>query len=559
MADLIGIDPGACSVKVVGGQMNGPIFSLTHLTCIDVEPVEDREGAILSEVALASQAARKLKGLARLGVTGRDLMIRYTTVPPVPLWRLRLLMDFEVQEMARQAGDGLTADYNLLDANESSDETVLVSLLKTRFLDDRIAAWEQKGSSLIHAATPNCIALFNAFLAFGRMEDDEFTFLLDIGDQNLEMAIQRNGELLFARNVSGGGHSFSEAIAQAWGVGVEKSRELKHDLGNVAPRGRASYDSPNEEKVANAIMGPAGQLAGMIQATIAFSRTQSGVKDMQIGRVVISGGGSELRGLPEYLEQSLGIPVRRFQPDAGMDTSALTPDEADLFEALPARFAIALGLARMSADQGAFLIDLVPEARKRKRKFMQRTVYLVAAAVIALASLAAIWFDMSGELSDATSIRKQARSSERKAVAVRRRFSTTVEEAVNLKERVDKLSWESRPGTWFMRAQGMVQAVAPDAIWVRSIEVARKRVPHPSNADQRKAALLEKVVVLVKGQIRKDVNQTLNRFVEELRRQPNAPYVSIEKAAQQPDDSFEVMIDFAGWPDLSDETEGDDS
>ena len=504
MADLIGIDPGAYSVKVVGGRMSGPLFSLTHLTSIDVEAESDREGAICRELALAAQTSRKLSGTARLGVTGRDLMIRYTTVPPVPLWRLKLLMDFEVQEMASQAGDGLTADYNLLDASESSDETVLVSLVKDRLLEGRLAAWNQKGVAPIHAATPNCVALFNSFLAFGRMEDDEYTFLLDIGDENLEMAIQRNGELLFARNVSGGGHAFSDAIASAWSVGTPKARELKHDLGTVAPKGRGGYASANEEKVANAISGAAGQLAGMIQATIAFSRSQSGLKGMDIGRVVISGGGAELRGLSEYLEQSLGIPVRSFHPDAGLDTSGLSLEEAELFEKHPGSFAVALGLARMSSDEGAFLIDLVPAATKKKRRFMQRTVYLFAAAAVAIACLGGIWFDLKGELAAAEKTRKSAKSAERKAVAVRRRFTQTVDNAVNLKERVDKLSWESRPGTWFLRAQGMVQATAPDAVWVSSIKVARKKVPHPSVADQKKQAFIEKVVVVVQGSLRAD-------------------------------------------------------
>ncbi len=559
MADLIGIDPGAYSVKVVGGRMSGPLFSMTHLTAIDVDPSDDREQAICQEIALAAHDARKLKGKARIGITGRDLMIRYTTVPPVPLWRLRLLMDFEVQEMASQAGDGLTADYNLLDSSESSDETVLVSLVKDRFLNARLGAWEQKGMPPIHAATPNCIALFNSFLAFGRMEDDEYTFLLDIGDQNLEMAIQRNGELLYARNVSGGGHAFSDAIASAWGVGTLKARELKHDLGTVAPQGRGGYASANEEKVANAITGAAGQLAGMIQATIAFSRSQSGLKDMQVGRVVISGGGSELRGLPEYLEQSLGMPVRCFQPDAGLDTSSLSPEQAELFEAHPSTFAVALGLARMSSDEGAFLIDLVPPSVKKKRRFMQRTAYLIAAAVVAAACLGGIWMDMKGELAAVEKGRRQARSNERQAVAVRRRFTATVDEAVNLKERVDKLSWESRPGTWFLRAQGMVQSDAPDAVWVQSVEVARKRVPHPFEADEKKKAMLEKVVVVVKGSISKDVKQTLNEFVERLRKQPGTPYISIENAPQGPGDAFEIMIDFAGWPNSDAAEEGDDS
>src|SRR5690606_4184282 len=135
---------------------------------------------------------------------------------------------------------------------------------------------------------------------------------------------------------------------------------LKEQHGNVTPKGMGNYTSGREEKVANAVIGPTGQLASLIQSSLAFSRAQTGLRDLKVGRILRSGGGANLRGLTDYLASSFGCPVERFQPESGLDFSGLDAEEAVTFEADPGRFAVALGLAVSGAKEEAFLVDLVP-------------------------------------------------------------------------------------------------------------------------------------------------------------------------------------------------------
>ncbi len=557
MAILTGIDPGTHSIKIVQGQMAGPLFRLLRAVEIFVEPEGDPEVDILQKLQTDLPPLKLKKGVARLGVSGRELMIRYTHVPPVPIWRLKMLMDFEVADMASSSGEELIADYNLLHSFvDDGDETVLVALVKRWFLESRLRALGASGID-VQATTPNCVSLFNSFAAFGAIEDDEFTFLLDVGDQNLEMAIQKDGELLFARNLSGGGAAFTQAIVDAWGVGVPKARDLKHEYGNVTPRGRATYGSSQEEKVAMALMGVAGQLSGMVQSTINFARNQSGVRDLEIGRLLISGGGSSLKGLDAYLEQNLNLPVQRFVPDAGLDLSALPPDEAEVFEADPSAFACALGLARMSEDAQAFHIDLVPSAVKKKRRFLQRDLYMILSGVAALALLVLVFFDLRGEATAAEQARSQARRKERTAQAQRRRFDDRLEEARQLQNKVNELAWASRGGAYLLRAQALVQKHAPASMWVRSIRVSSKTLTPPGQSDQGKKKQTEKVVVEVQGEIRQlgeGVTTTYNAFVEALRGGAEAPRVETTRRPDDAGGAFEILIDYTGWP----EPEGED-
>ncbi|MEZ6196093.1 MAG: pilus assembly protein PilM [Planctomycetota bacterium] len=550
MAILTGIDPGTFSIKVVQGQMAGPLFKLTRAIEIPIEPSDDPEAEILRTLQSELPGLRLKPSPARLGLTGRDLMIRYTAVPPVPLWRLRMLMDFEIQDMSSSSGEPLYADYNLLaTAEDDADERVLVGLVKSHFLESRLRAL-QGVKVPFRSTTPNCLALFNSYLAFGEpAPESTYTLLVDVGDRNLELAIEKDGELVFARNLAGGGDLFTAAIAEAFDVSTEKARGLKDEYGNVTPRGRASYASSAEERVANAIMGVAGQLAGMIQSTLTFARSQRGRPDLRIGRALISGGGAQLKGLDAYLEQNLGVPVGRFAPEAGLDTSALPADEAEVFEADPGAFAVALGLARMSEQSDAFGLDIVTDAIKRKRKFTQRTLYLAMAGVAAALFLGFVWVDLSGKAAKAADAAKKARRDERTEAQRRKGYDQVIEEADRAKARLDALLERSGNGANLLRAERLVQGAAPASMWVRSLTVSRRPVSPPGQETDRKQAV-EKSIVVLKGEMEQlgaTVTKEFNDFVTALRADATKPHVVVVDAPSGRGGAFEITIDFKGW------------
>ena len=71
---------------------------------------EPSESARAAEARAAVNTAQA-KGAALVGVSGRDLIMRYTHVPPVPDWRLEMLMNFEIQEVSEQSGGDVSAAY----------------------------------------------------------------------------------------------------------------------------------------------------------------------------------------------------------------------------------------------------------------------------------------------------------------------------------------------------------------------------------------------------------------------------------------------------------------
>src|SRR5258708_34260687 len=107
MARIVtGIDLGRRNAKLLRGHAKGNSFRVTDFAVL---PLDSRE---IAEGWNGLQPPFK-PGVARIGLTGRDVNIRYTRVPRVPDWQLRNLMRFEVEELGDQSGSGVASDFNL--------------------------------------------------------------------------------------------------------------------------------------------------------------------------------------------------------------------------------------------------------------------------------------------------------------------------------------------------------------------------------------------------------------------------------------------------------------
>jgi type IV pilus assembly protein PilM len=391
-----GLVVGSHTVRAVEVRKKGTSIQLSRVVSLrmDGKTADPLQGPGAGAI-LANLAAEKIHGgPAFLGLTGKDLVVRYTQVPPVPDWKLETLMRFEIDEVSQQSGGDVSADYAVMDlpAGASSETSVLVAMVKNSLLQPRVKLLEALKKKVV-AAVPNSLVLFNSFLWFGDVKEGETTLLVRLGGQNTDIAIAQDGNLIFARNVSGGGDQFTDAIASAFSVSTEKAERMKIQKANVTPKSRARYGDAAEEKIANAIMGVAGQVLTTIQSSIMFARAQTRIAELSVERIVLAGGGANLRGIKEYLETNLGLPVTIFDPLPSLDLSALSEQERQFAQADPAGLVIPLGLATMAVeDGGAFWVQILPESYRKRQEFLRGPLFMIFAAVLVLALIIVLFY-----------------------------------------------------------------------------------------------------------------------------------------------------------------------
>jgi Tfp pilus assembly PilM family ATPase len=373
-----GIDVGLRTAKLIRGFYKGNTFHVKDFAVARVDGAEVTDGWDRIEPGFKPTRAR-------VGLTGRDVNVRYTRVPRVPDWQLRNLMRFEVEEIGDQSGSGVASDFNLLSEipEIEGEDVVLLAMARESLLEAHAAGLGRLGGRL-ESFAPNSLALYNAYLRYGVVQDDT-VLIANVGHDNLDVVIARGPDLLFARNLSGGSRLFEDAIAQRFGVSPKKAEEIKIDLATLEPGAR--YADANQEKASRAILGAAGQLLSLLQSAVLFCKTQIKVSGLKVDRVLLCGGGAALRGLPQYLSSGMGVPVELFDPFRVVDVSALDPAQADLLEEYKLEAVVALGLATMGSDPGAYSIEILPERVRRRRELLGSTAFLIAAGLAALAFL----------------------------------------------------------------------------------------------------------------------------------------------------------------------------
>ena len=280
-----GIDVGLRTTKVLKGQYKGNTFHVSdfavHSHACD-SPEQGWDGLELSFKP----------GASRVGLTGKDVNIRYTRVPRVPDWQLRNLMHFEVAEIGDQSGSEVASDFNLLPEMPEieGEDVVLLAMAREGLLESHVDGLSGVGGQ-IDAFMPNALALYNAWIRYGVLED-ETVLVANIGHDNIDVVIVRGPDLVFARNLSGGSRLFDDALAQRFSVGAKKAEELKIDMATLRPG--AQYKDANQEKASRAIMGAAGQLLSLLQSTLLFSKSQLKIPGLKLDRVMLCGGGAAL-------------------------------------------------------------------------------------------------------------------------------------------------------------------------------------------------------------------------------------------------------------------------
>lgn len=378
----LGIDLGARSIKVVRIRSTGTRVQV--LSAAKIERAIAKEEAPLDppEGARALLARAGVSGRGVVGASGRDVMLRYVIVPPAPPWRLKKIIDFELRGKAASPEE-LSTDYRILavPGGLRKEMVTLAAVGKDGYLSSLFAAVRGLGLKASWACPPS-VALFRAFLKSTEYRDNETTFLIDVGHEKLEMVIQRDGQLIFARAAPGGGKRFTQATDGVFRMGLERAEAFKHERARLSAE--MPPDSPQQSLVLNSALAEAAdQIVGAISGAVRFCSMQARIPKLDYDRLVVSGSGARLKGFREYLLAKVGKPVVFFDPAQAADTSRLRPEETGLFSSPPGEMSIAYGLALCDAEEGLSL-SLLPAAEEKKRAFWERDVFGWGAAACAL-------------------------------------------------------------------------------------------------------------------------------------------------------------------------------
>src|SRR5579864_2529860 len=371
-----GVDLGSSGIKVVSVKRTLGGYKII--------------GAARKRVAKGADSLGLLKALAEtlgprngasagvVGLSGRDINLQVVQQPAMKPLNYRVMMGYEIDQRKGEATD-LYLDYCTLREPDAffPQYLALIGIGKSAYVDERIDLLT-KSSLDVRDAVPNSFALFAAYQnAYG--SEPGTVMLLDIGSDNMDIGFVRGGRLIFARNVSSGARVFDLQISGATGCSPEEAERKNVVYANLGPA-EAGEDEESEGSVRGPVRSAAGQLSGFITSSINHAKGQLNDRELAIDKIYLSGGGSRLRGLPEYLAGALKIPVEILDPFQKLGGPAIRE--------LPTDLAIAIGLAQLvSPPANATTLSILPDPLKKRRAFFRTGLWLAVGAGVMAATL----------------------------------------------------------------------------------------------------------------------------------------------------------------------------
>ncbi|MDP6356694.1 MAG: type IV pilus assembly protein PilM [Planctomycetota bacterium] len=399
---VTGIDIGTHSIKVAQIKHTGKGIMLTGVGSVPLEDLSNapdgkrkdaKIGLLLRDLMNESGVRSKF---AVTSVPGKRLFYRYVHVPPVPAWKLKALMQYEIEEESDDTSSGdVSYDYRLLDLpTKAAEFTVMVAMAKGEVTDHVIDAMSE-ASVRVQDIFPGATSLFNAWRNTAEGEVEETSVILDIGADSIDMIIQSFGRFFFTRTLSNAGNAFTEALQQEFELPFREAESLKIERGKILPFDMDDDDEEEEGaardydvRISDALSHVADDLANAVQASLMFCRTQLKLPTLKVDKIILCGGGSMVNGLDEYLGARLRYDVEYFDLHGSMQTHKLYGIQEKAMAEGAGRYATAIGLALTGLRrQEDITISLLPEKEKNRRNFHLTDKYLYYGAACVAAAL----------------------------------------------------------------------------------------------------------------------------------------------------------------------------
>jgi len=409
MAETVGLDIGSHSIKLVGLKTTSKGALLTHFGVKEIPQGSDREhGDFIAETikALFRQVGLK-PGKVRLTVSGAGVHIRQLTLPSMPKAELSEAVRWEIRTYLPFPAETAQIDFYILDEfveNDAQKLALIVVACPAPLIDRTLSIAAKAGLKPVHLDVAP-FALWNVLLAWDGFQHDEGVALLDIGEDKTGLHIFQGGILQFSREITPASADITRAIMDGIGSAedtnllYERAEKIKKEVGIPAegtPEGPA-HESISVSQISFWVRPVLERMAAEIRRSLDYYGNQFNTERMD--RLLLTGGGSNLKNIAPYLTQELGLPVERLNPLPQIFSVSRKID-GQILEQMGPIITVAAGAALAGPKQIELLQAPTPIwSGPRLEKLIPR----LSVSITLLIFLLIVWY-MNGQL---TSLQKE--------------------------------------------------------------------------------------------------------------------------------------------------------
>jgi len=342
---LVGLDIGSSSVKAVELAGKPGSLSLVNLGFHGLQPDTVVDGQIMElndvsgVIASVFQNSQFKTDRVAAGVSGSSVIVKNIIVPQMTREELEESIDWHAEEHIPFEISDVSLDYQVVGSGADSLH-VLMAACKRDFVANLRQAIQLAGKQPA-VIDVDAFALQNCYEINYEPSENTVVALLNVGASTMNINILRGVRSVFTRDVSVGGNQYTALLQKELGLTYEQAEAVK--------RGGAQPNAGEPVDVDGALETVSEMLALEISKTFDFYRATAEDGGGSVQKILISGGGSKLKGLPEYLSNRFEMAVERLDPFRRIKVDARRFDPDYMREVVP-EMAVAVGLALRGVD-----------------------------------------------------------------------------------------------------------------------------------------------------------------------------------------------------------------
>jgi len=398
MPETIGLDIGSHSIKLVGLKMTSKGPFLTSLGMKEIPPGTDKEDVDkLSQIlkTLFKEVGVKTNKV-NLIVSGSGVHIKRISIPSLPKNELKEAVRWEIKDHLPFPVETAQIDFHIL--NEYVEDNVkklnlMVVACPKHLIDRTLSIAEGAGLQPVHLDVA-AFALWNTLLVWNQLGKEETVALIDMGAEKTGIYLFKDGILQFVREVTPGGADITRAVMEGMGSKgepeaiFERAEEIKQEMEIPSEPSQEgmSDKSASLSKLSFLVRPVLERLAAEIGRSLDYYRSQ--FNEERIDRILLTGGGANLKNIVSYLANELRLPVEHFNPLKKILFDSKKID-AQLLDQVGSAFTIAVGLGFTEPKR----IELLPAEEPFLSKVqIGKLVPVLAPVITCFVFLAIIWY-----------------------------------------------------------------------------------------------------------------------------------------------------------------------
>jgi type IV pilus assembly protein PilM len=338
--NLVGVDIGSSSVKAVELQGKPGNLQLVSLGYENLQSDSIVDGQImeLNDVSnVISNIFRehqiKTDRIAA-GVSGHSVIVKNIVVPQMTEEELEESIEWHAEEHIPFDITDVSLDYQIVGSSQDALHVLMAACKRDKIANVKQAI--QLAGKQPTVIDVDAFALQNCYEVNYQPMPGQIVALLNIGAATMNINILNGMKSVFTRDVSVGGNQYTSLLQRELGLSHEQAESVKRGL--PLPEG-------TEERAIQPILETVSDILALeIQKTMDFYRATAEEGEGMVQKIYISGGGSKLPGLSDYLSTRFEVPVEVFNPFRQIKVDVRRFDPDYMREVVP-EMAVAVGLA----------------------------------------------------------------------------------------------------------------------------------------------------------------------------------------------------------------------